>query len=74
MGKSPASNVGQVVCLSLSPPSFFQLLGHTSSPSRCLGTLTQETQPVDQAQALCPYEGGGEVFPDLGDNDSQLLV
>ena len=66
--------MGQVVCLSLSPPSFFQLLGYTSSPCSCLGPLTQEAQPVDQAEALCPDEGGGEILSDLGDNDPQLLV
>ena len=73
-GESPASYMGQVVGLSLSPPSFFQLLGYTSSPCSCLGPLTQEAQPVDHAEALCLDEGGGEILSDLGDNDSQLLV
>ena len=73
-GESPASYMGQVVGLSLSPPSFFQLLGYTSSPCSCLGPLTQEAQPVDQAEALCPDEGGGEILSDLGDNDPLLLV
>ena len=40
----------------------------------CLGSLTQVAQPVNQAQALCPDEGGGEELPDLVHYNLQHLV
>ena len=56
------------------PSALFQLFGKSPPSCSCLGPLTQEAQPVDQAEALCPDEGGGEILSDLGDNDPLLLV
>ena len=51
-------------------------LGHIHEPGGELSSLfsAQVAQPVDQAQTLGPDEGGGEIFPDLSNYDSQLLI
>ena len=72
--KPPPPHMCHVVGLPIPPSAFLQLLGKSSSTRSCLGSLPQEAQPVDEAQALCPDEGGGQIFSDLGDNDPQLIV
>ena len=60
-----ASDVGNVCGVSVPPSTLFQLFGYIPPSRSCLGPLTQVAQPVDEAQALRPDEGGREVLPDL---------
>ena len=59
-GEPSPPDVGHVGGLSIPPSALFQLPGQHPLACNCLGPLIQAAQPVDEAQAVRPEDGGGE--------------